>query len=299
MYGDDAQMATNYPLVRIKNNSSGHVFYCKTHNHSAMGVATGSAAVSTQFDIPSTVETGASTLVVVANGIPSAAVNVSVQGNFSLSATPVSQSVAQGTGTSYTVDAIAEGGFTGTIALTVSGLPAGAGGVFQPSSISNGTGSSTLSITTSSSTPTGTYTLTIKGTSGILVNTRTVTLVVVSSGAAWTWNLGGLASCDPSGQESYDFYGQQTAANSLQWWFVVSPSDTSYGQYSWTLYDSSGTFASGSYCGTEYCNPATGNSGTSITATRLPVGAPSFKVNGEFTIFGGCSTYYGGSTQMY
>jgi hypothetical protein len=79
-YGDDAQMATNYPLVRIKNNSTGHVFYCKTHNHSTMGVATGTAAVSTEFDIPATIETGASTIAVVANGIPSNSVAVTIAG---------------------------------------------------------------------------------------------------------------------------------------------------------------------------------------------------------------------------
>jgi hypothetical protein len=78
MYGDDAQMATNYPLVRITNNATGHVFYAKTHDPSTMGVATGKAAVSTEFDVPSTVETGASTLVVVANGIPSKEVNITV-----------------------------------------------------------------------------------------------------------------------------------------------------------------------------------------------------------------------------
>ena len=77
-YGDDAQMASNYPLVRITNTASGHVVYCKTHNHSTMGVATGSATVSTQFDIPATIATGASTLAVVANGIPSNGVAVTI-----------------------------------------------------------------------------------------------------------------------------------------------------------------------------------------------------------------------------
>jgi hypothetical protein len=55
-YGDDLQNATNYPLVRIVNTSSGHVFYCKTHNHTSMGVATGSALVSTKFDVPADIE---------------------------------------------------------------------------------------------------------------------------------------------------------------------------------------------------------------------------------------------------
>ncbi|MGA9527790.1 MAG: hypothetical protein WBS24_06725, partial [Terriglobales bacterium] len=70
-YGDDFQDATNYPLVRIVNKATGHVFYCKTHNHSTMGVATGSSSVSTMFDVPADIETGPSQIFVVANGIPS------------------------------------------------------------------------------------------------------------------------------------------------------------------------------------------------------------------------------------
>lgn len=79
-YGDDQQMATNYPLVRIVNNTTGHVFYARTHGHSSMGVATGSAIVSTNFDVPANIEAGASELYVVANGIPSNPVAVIVGG---------------------------------------------------------------------------------------------------------------------------------------------------------------------------------------------------------------------------
>jgi hypothetical protein len=77
-FGDEYETATNYPLVRITNSGTGHVFYARTHDHSTMGVATGSAIVSTNFDVPSTLETGASTLVVVANGIPSPPVSITV-----------------------------------------------------------------------------------------------------------------------------------------------------------------------------------------------------------------------------
>ena len=70
-YGDDFQDATNYPLVRIVNAATGHVFYCRTHNHSTMAIATGSKKVSTQFDVPAGAETGTSQLFVIANGIPS------------------------------------------------------------------------------------------------------------------------------------------------------------------------------------------------------------------------------------
>ena len=77
-YGDDAQMATNYPLVRITNNTTGHVFYARTYNHTSMGVATGSLIVSTTFLVPRGIELGASQLEVVANGIASVPVSVTI-----------------------------------------------------------------------------------------------------------------------------------------------------------------------------------------------------------------------------
>jgi len=77
-YGDDVQAATNYPIVRITNNATGHVFYCRTHDHSTMAVATGATIVSTQFDVPIATETGNSTVEVVANGISSNAFQIAV-----------------------------------------------------------------------------------------------------------------------------------------------------------------------------------------------------------------------------
>jgi len=76
-YGDDQQAATNYPLVRITNNRTGHVFYSRTHDHSSMAVASNDL-VSTHFDVPSTQERGPSSLVVVVNGIPSDPVAITV-----------------------------------------------------------------------------------------------------------------------------------------------------------------------------------------------------------------------------
>ncbi|HJS91342.1 MAG TPA: hypothetical protein VJ738_15360 [Steroidobacteraceae bacterium] len=76
--GDELTAATNYPLVRITNEASGHVVYARTHGHSTMAVATGSSIVSTSFDVPANAETGQSSLVVVANGIASEPVTVLV-----------------------------------------------------------------------------------------------------------------------------------------------------------------------------------------------------------------------------
>ena len=77
--GDEYQSSTNYPLIQITNTSSGHVFYAREHDPSTMGVATGNMTVTTSFDVPSTIDTGASTLVVIANGIPSAPVSITVE----------------------------------------------------------------------------------------------------------------------------------------------------------------------------------------------------------------------------
>ena len=77
-YGDDAQSATNFPLVRITNTATGHVFYARTHDHSSMAVAS-EEHVSTHFDVSSRQESGPSTLQVVVNGNASQKVAVVIQ----------------------------------------------------------------------------------------------------------------------------------------------------------------------------------------------------------------------------
>ena len=76
-YGDDVQQATNFPLVRI--TVGGVVHYCRTHGTTFMGVAAPTQSVSTSFDVPSNVTGGSGTLQVVANGIASTAVHITVE----------------------------------------------------------------------------------------------------------------------------------------------------------------------------------------------------------------------------
>ena len=78
-YGDDQQMATNYPLVRLRGKPGvGHVF-CRTFNHSTMGVATGAAIHHTHFHVPHDLPHGEYRLEVIANGIASQPVEVHVE----------------------------------------------------------------------------------------------------------------------------------------------------------------------------------------------------------------------------
>jgi hypothetical protein len=75
-YGDDNQSSSNFPVIRI-TDSTGAVVYCRSHNWPGM-VASGSAVLTAKFDIPATIATGPASLVVVANGIPSAPVSVTI-----------------------------------------------------------------------------------------------------------------------------------------------------------------------------------------------------------------------------
>ena len=97
--------------------------------------------------------------------------------NFTLSATPASQAVPAGQNARYTATVTPVSGFTGTVAFTVTGLPAGAVGTFTPPSVA-GSGSTSLLITTTGPTPSGTYPLVISGTSGSIRRTANVTLIV-------------------------------------------------------------------------------------------------------------------------
>jgi hypothetical protein len=98
---------------------------------------------------------------------------------YSLSATPSSRSVVRGSRTSYTVTITRTGGFTGAVAMSVSGLPGGAAASFNPAS-TTGT-SSTMTVTTSRTTRTGTYTLTITGVNGTVTRSITVSLVITGT----------------------------------------------------------------------------------------------------------------------
>jgi hypothetical protein len=97
--------------------------------------------------------------------------------DFTVSASPASQTVTQGNSTSYTATATGTNGYSGSVAWSVTGLPSGASGTFNPVS-STPTSSSTLSVTTGASTPAGTYALTITGSDGALTHSTQVTLVV-------------------------------------------------------------------------------------------------------------------------
>jgi subtilisin family serine protease len=98
--------------------------------------------------------------------------------NFSFGVTPTTRTVSSGSAAAYTVSVGSLNGFTGDVALSLSGLPASVGSAtFSPATVA-GAGSSQLTVTTLGTAPGGTYQLTITGTSAGITHTATVSLTV-------------------------------------------------------------------------------------------------------------------------
>ena len=94
---------------------------------------------------------------------------------FALSAAPNIVGISQGANATSTVTVTPEYGFTGSVNLSISGLPTGVTASFSPTST---TGTSTLTLTAGSSAPGGTSTLTITGISGNITQTTTLSLTI-------------------------------------------------------------------------------------------------------------------------
>ena len=105
--------------------------------------------------------------------------------DYSLIASPTTQTVAPGSSAAYSVLAPGVNGFAGKVNLAAQGLPSGATAAFANASISGNTSAALTVSTTASMTP-GTYKFTIAGTSGSLTHQTTATLVVSSSGGGGT-----------------------------------------------------------------------------------------------------------------
>jgi kumamolisin len=98
--------------------------------------------------------------------------------SFTLSASPSSVTVTQGSSGTSTISVTDVGGFSGSVTLAASGLPSGVTATFGTNPT---TGTSVLTLTASATATTGTSTVTIMGTSGSLTATTSVALTVNSA----------------------------------------------------------------------------------------------------------------------
>jgi kumamolisin len=158
--------------------------------------APGTGSSTLTITAGSATPTGTSTITVTGTGggvTQTASVSLTVNSgstpSFTISASPASVTIAQGSSGTSKVSTTVAGGFDSAIALSASGLPTGVTASFSPSSIAApGSGSSTLTLAAGSSAATGTYTVTITGTGGGITHTTTVSLTV-STGSTPSFTL--------------------------------------------------------------------------------------------------------------
>ena len=111
--------------------------------------------------------------------------------DFSVSASPASLSLIQGTSGNSTTSTSISGGFNSAVSLSATGLPSGVTASFSPTSIvAPGSGSSTLTLSASASATAGNATITVTGSGGGKTHTATIGLTVSSSGGGTQQLLG-------------------------------------------------------------------------------------------------------------
>ena len=111
-------------------------------------------------------------------------VNSTATPNFSVAASPASVTVTQGASGTSTITITSTGGFNSATTLSASGLPTGVTAAFSTNPVTppaNGSATSTLTLTASSSATVGTATVTITGTSGSTTHSTTIALTVNAS----------------------------------------------------------------------------------------------------------------------
>jgi subtilase family serine protease len=125
----------------------------------------------------------------VATTTLSLTVNAASTPNFTISASPSSLTVTQGSNGTSTITITSQNSFNSATTLTATGLPSGVTAAFSPNPVTppaNGSVNSTLTLTASGTATTGTATVTVTGTSGSLNHSTTIALTVNSSSGAQT-----------------------------------------------------------------------------------------------------------------
>ncbi len=132
--------------------------------------------------------------------------------SFTISASPATLTVNQGSSGNTTVTTAVSGGFSSSIALAASGLPGGVTASFSPATLS-GAGSSTLTLTAGASATTGAATVNITGTGGGLTETTTLALTINATAGGQLITDGGFESATASGLTAPGWTATTTLSN--------------------------------------------------------------------------------------
>jgi|HubBroStandDraft_1064217.scaffolds.fasta_scaffold00097_8 subtilase family serine protease len=147
----------------------------------------------------STATTGTSTVTITGTSGSLAAtttvaltVSATATPNFTIAASPASLAVTQGASGTSTITITSTGGFDSATTLSATGLPTGVTAAFSTNPVTpaaNGSATSTLTLTASSTATVGAATVTITGTSGSLTQSTTIALTVNASSGTKNFTL--------------------------------------------------------------------------------------------------------------
>jgi subtilase family serine protease len=146
--------------------------------------ASGSATTGT-FTVTITGTSGS----LMATTTLSLTVNPAGTPNFTISASPSSLTIKQGSNGTSTITITSQNGFNSATSLTATGLPSGVTAAFSPNPVTppaNSSATSTLTLTAAANATVGTATVTVTGTSGSLSHSTNISLTVSSSSGAQT-----------------------------------------------------------------------------------------------------------------
>jgi protocatechuate 3,4-dioxygenase beta subunit len=192
--------------------------------------------------------------------------------DFGLPVSPDFQNVIAGQSTSFLAAVNPVRGFNGTVVLSTSGLPSGASASFNPASLASGT--SMLTLNTSSGTPAGTYTINVVGTSGSLQRTTQIVLVVKAA----------ITTGTASGRVTRASNGTGIAGAKVSTSFSSTTTDAS-GNYTLTnLPAGSMQFTASASGFTSLTKTVTINAGQTTAASfALAAAAPTGSITGRIT----------------
>jgi subtilase family serine protease len=114
--------------------------------------------------------------------------------SFTLSSSASSLTVPRGSNGTSTISVAGQNGFSGSVALAVSGMPNGVTAAFSPASTTSKSG---LTFNANSAAAAGTYTVTVTGVSGALTSSTTIGLTITAPN--FTLSFTGAALGEPRG----------------------------------------------------------------------------------------------------
>ena len=97
-FGDENQNDSNYPIVKL--TSGGNVYYCRSHDWNSSDIWTGNRESTTGFTLPSSIPSGTYNLYVIANGISSDSIQITLNIP-TLSSTLTPPAICSGTAFTY------------------------------------------------------------------------------------------------------------------------------------------------------------------------------------------------------